>query len=181
MINTFFVYIYLYVETGTSLQRKAICSISQKAPVGTHVIPDAIFTLASPTIHETTTTKKKKKEKKRKKKEKHFAVDINPVHSHMASQTCCGLTYIVTEMTQITCRLLRKDLRKSSLRLIAGMTSQSGCRRIDPTTNVTSRFKVESIRDRGRVLFSKCLFQDEVFESPYFKRFTTIFDHLFSN
>ena len=38
-------------------------------------------------------------------------------------------------------------------------------------------FSLKSVQDWGQIQYPKCSFQDGVFDSPYFKCFTTIIDY----
>ena len=105
-----YIYIYIYKVTATSLQEKAIYSILQKAPLGMHMATQAKFIISGTAIHVT-------------RKRTVFGIDVNPMYSHMPSQTCCRPTYFNTELTQITCKLLRKDLCNISQWLFAVMRS----------------------------------------------------------
>ena len=77
------------------LQKKLISSNAQKAPMGTHLAPQANFTFANPAAYVTGNRP---------------VFVNNPMHSNMASHTCCRLTYVITELTRW---LLSKDLCKT--------------------------------------------------------------------
>ena len=62
-----------------------------------------------------------------------FSIDINLVQSKLASQTCCR---IVTELTWITCGLLRKNLCTISMWLLT--VKRTGFEQTDPTADVTN-------------------------------------------
>ena len=116
---------------------KAISSIQQKALMRIHIATQTIFSLASFVVH-------------MKSIRIVFGIEINSLHSHMPSQTCCRNKYFVTELTQITYRLLRKDLCNISLQLFAVMrsfmTSKSGFRQTELTrADVTKMFILKSL------------------------------------
>ena len=77
-----------------------------------------------------------------------FGVNINLMNFYITFQTCCRTIYFVTELTQITCRLSRKDLCNISLWLFTvkkpHMTSKSNFRQTDPTVQVEKCFKLKS-------------------------------------
>ena len=70
-------------------------------------------------------------------KQKNFDGDINSELSHMAIHTCCRAGYFVSELTQISCRLLRKVLCIIRVRLFIVVRSHMTCKysfgQIDPT------------------------------------------------
>ena len=99
---------------------------------------------------------------------------------HITSQTYCRPTFLVTELTLVTCGLLLKDFCKVILQEFAvmrsHMTNTSSFEQIDPTTDVTNMFRLKSVGDQGQVLLSKCSFHTEVFDSLCCKLFTAIID-----
>ena len=81
---------------------------------------------------------------------KTFGVDINLVHSHMLSQTCCRLTYFVKELTRITGRLMQKVQCKIYQQHFAvmwsKMTKKSGFVQTNFTVDVTNVFRVKTVQ-----------------------------------
>ena len=61
------------------------------------------------------------------------------------------------------------------------MTSKPGFEQKDPTADVTNMFRWKSVWDQSQVLLQKCLFQDGVFDPPFFKCFTIIIDLVVSH
>ena len=138
--------IYLSIYHGSQYFEDGYHLDSQRLPVGACVTLRAKYTPASPIARVT-------------KELAVFSIDIAPMHSHTTSQNCCRATYFATEMTQITGRLLYRDLCKTSLWWFALMRSQSSCGRTDPSSDVTdpssdvtSILNLLSVRDLDRVL-----------------------------
>ena len=76
------------------------------------------------------------------------SLTLTPIPSHIASQTCYRPMYFVKELTQVTFRLLKKDLCNICLQLFAvirsHMTSKFGFELTDPAADVTNMFGLNS-------------------------------------
>ena len=112
---------------------------------------------------------------------------INPVHSHMASQTCYRPSYFITELTQITCSnklLVGTTCVKSACDCLLSWDLKWQANTVwDKQTllqmlQICSGWKI--VCDQCQLLFPKCLIQDRAFDSPYFESFTTIVDQFYA-
>ena len=76
-----------------------------------------------------------------------------PVHLLMTSQICCKPIKFVIELTQVSRRLLLKDIYKANLRRFALMKSHRSTKSVFEqtyhSTNFTNMFRLLSVRDRG--------------------------------
>ena len=124
--------------TATSLLKKSLSSITQKASVWTHVAFQVNFTLAIPAVYLMC-------------KRNIFGIELSPIYSYMVSQTYYWPTYFVIGLTRINCWWLRKTRDKISMQLFPilrfHITVKSGYRQANPKVDVTKMFRQKSFLD----------------------------------